>query len=42
MIVDIRTYILHRPRKMKTYLALFEEYGLLVQRRHLGSRWGIS
>ena len=39
MIVDIRTYSIV-PRKMKTYLALFEEYGLPVQRRHLGEPLG--
>jgi hypothetical protein len=35
LIVDIRTYNIV-PRKMPAYLALFEEYALPVQRRHLG------
>lgn len=39
MIVDIRTYNIV-PRKMPRYLALFEEFGLPVQRRHLGEPLG--
>lgn len=39
MIVDIRTYAIV-PRKMKPYLELFEQYGLPVQRRHLGDPLG--
>lgn len=33
MIVNIRTYTL-LPRKMPTYLKLFEEYGLPAMQRH--------
>lgn len=32
MIVDVRCYTIV-PRKMKQYLAIFEEYGLPVQKR---------
>jgi len=32
MIVDVRCYTIV-PRKMKTYLSIFEEYGLPVQQR---------
>lgn len=39
MIVDVRTYTLP-PRKMKAYIALFEQYGLPVQRKHLGDPIG--
>ncbi len=39
MIVDIRTYDIV-PRKVPEYVALFEEYGLPVQRRHLGEPLG--
>lgn len=39
MIVDIRTYQIV-PRKMRTYIALFEEFGLPVQTRHLGAPIG--
>ena len=35
MIVDVRTYNIV-PRKMKTYLALFEEFALPILRRHIG------
>lgn len=33
MIVDVRCYTI-TPRKMKTYLEIFEECGLPVQQRH--------
>lgn len=39
MIVDIRTYSIV-PRKMPEYLALFEEYAMPVQRRHIGEPLG--
>jgi hypothetical protein len=39
MIVDIRTYSI-TPRKMKAYLAMFEEFGLPVQTKHLGAPLG--
>ncbi len=39
MIIDVRTYNIV-PRKMKTYLALFEEYALPIQRRHIGDPLG--
>ena len=39
MIVDVRTYNIV-PRKMKTYLALFEEFALPILRRHLGDPLG--
>ena len=39
MIVDVRIYQIV-PRKMGEYLKLFEEYGLPVQRRHLGDPLG--
>ena len=39
MIVDVRTYNIV-PRKMKTYLALFEEHALPIQRRHIGDPLG--
>ena len=39
MIVDVRTYDIV-PRKMAEYLALFERYGLPVQRRHIGEPLG--
>ena len=39
MIVDVRTYNI-APRKMKTYLALFEEFALPIQRRHIGDPLG--
>jgi hypothetical protein len=39
LIVDVRIYNIV-PRKMKTYLSIFEEHGLPVQRRHLGEPLG--
>ena len=39
MIVDVRIYNIV-PRKMGEYLKLFEQYGLPVQRRHLGEPLG--
>jgi hypothetical protein len=39
MIVDVRTYDI-APRKMKTYLNLFEEYALPVMRRYIGEPLG--
>ena len=39
MIVDIRTYDIV-PRKMKTYLSLFEEYALPVLREYIGEPLG--
>ena len=39
MIVDVRTYDIV-PRKMKTYLAIFEEYAMPVLKRHLGAPLG--
>ena len=39
MIVDVRIYNIV-PRKMGEYLRLFEEYGLPVQRRHIGDPLG--
>ena len=39
MIVDIRTYHIV-PRKMPEYLALFEEFAMPVQRRHIGEPLG--
>ena len=39
MIVDVRTYNII-PRKMKTYLNLFEQYALPIQRRHIGDPLG--
>jgi hypothetical protein len=39
MIVDVRIYNIV-PRKMGEYLTLFEQYGLPVQRRHLGEPLG--
>lgn len=39
MIVDIRTYNIV-PRKMPDYLALFEQYAMPVQRRHVGEPLG--
>ena len=39
MIVAVRTYNIV-PRKMNTYLALFEEFALPVQRKYLGDPLG--
>ena len=39
MIVDVRTYNIV-PRKMATYLGLFEQYALPVQRKHIGDPLG--
>jgi hypothetical protein len=39
MIVDVRIYNIV-PRKMGTYLKLFEEHGLPVQQKHLGDPLG--
>ena len=39
MIVDIRTYNIV-PRKMQTYLALFEEFAMPVQLKHIGAPLG--
>ena len=39
MIVDVRIYNIV-PRKMGEYLKIFEEYGLPVQRKHLGDPLG--
>ena len=39
MIVDMRTYAIV-PRKMKAYLALFEDLALPIQRRHIGNPLG--
>ncbi len=39
MIVDIRTYDIV-PRKMKTYLTLFEEYAMPVLRQYIGEPIG--
>jgi hypothetical protein len=39
MIIDHRTYMLH-PTKLPKWLKLYEEYGLPVQRRHLGEPIG--
>lgn len=39
MIIDVRTYNI-APRKMKTYLALFEEFALPILRRHIGDPLG--
>ena len=39
MIVDVRTYDIV-PRKMKTYLSLFEEYALPVLRDYIGEPLG--
>lgn len=39
MIVDIRTYNIV-PRKLPAYLALFEQYAMPVQRRHIGEPLG--
>ena len=39
MIVDVRTYDIV-PRKMKTYLELFERYAMPVQRKHIGEPLG--
>ena len=39
MIVDIRTYNIV-PRKMKTYLSLFEEFALPIQRKYFGNPLG--
>jgi len=39
MIVDVRTYNIV-PRKMKTYLSLFEEFALPIQRKHIGNPLG--
>ena len=36
MVIDHRTYTFH-PLKMPKWLALYEEYGLPVQLRHLGT-----
>ena len=35
MIVDVRTYNI-APRKMASYLELFEQYALPVQRKYIG------
>jgi len=39
MLVDVRTYNIV-PRKMPTYLKLFEEFALPIQRRHIGEPLG--
>ena len=39
MIVDIRTYNII-PRKMKTYLSLFEKFALPIQRKYFGNPLG--
>jgi len=39
MIVDVRTYDIV-PRKMKTYLSLFEEYAMPVLRDYIGEPLG--
>jgi hypothetical protein len=39
MVVDHRTYTFH-PLKMPKWIALYEEYGLPVQLRHLGNLLG--
>ena len=39
MIVDVRTYNIV-PRKMKTYLELFEKYALPILRHHIGEPLG--
>ncbi len=39
MIVDVRTYNIV-PRKMKTYLELFEQYALPILRHHIGEPLG--
>lgn len=39
MIVDIRTYNVV-PRRMKAYLAAFEQLGLPILRKHLGEPLG--
>jgi hypothetical protein len=39
VIVDIRTYSIV-PRKMKTYLDLFERYAMPVQKKHIGAPLG--
>jgi hypothetical protein len=39
MIIDHRTYTFH-PLKLPKWLALYEEYGLPVQNRHLGGLVG--
>lgn len=39
MIVDIRTYTIV-PRKMKAYLAAFEQYGLPLQKKYIGEPLG--
>ena len=39
MIVDVRTYNIV-PRKMKTYLKLFEQYALPILRHHIGEPLG--
>lgn len=39
MIIDHRTYNIV-PRKVQTYLKLFEDHGLPVQQRHLGPLLG--
>jgi len=39
MIIDHRTYTI-APRKMGEFLRLFEQFGMPVQRRHLGPLLG--
>ena len=39
MVIDHRTYTFH-PLKMPKWLALYEEYGLPVQLKHLGNLIG--
>ena len=39
MIVDVRTYNI-APRKMASYLELFEQYALPVQRKYIGEPLG--
>ncbi|PLZ03230.1 NIPSNAP family protein [Burkholderia sp. WAC0059] len=39
MLVDLRRYTIV-PGKLKAYLAVYEQYGLPVQRRHVGEPLG--
>ena len=39
MLVDLRRYTI-MPGQLKAYLALYEKYGLPVQRRHVGDPLG--
>jgi hypothetical protein len=39
MLVDLRRYTIV-PGQLKAYLALYEQYGLPVQRRHVGDPLG--